>query len=96
MLTKIKAKFVDWLRTLSARDDDVRYYAGLSIADGMSIAWPYIAFSGDLSDLPKEMIDTCRPYNRPSCHKHHKILGDACSVQDEQLADDDNVLLLRL
>lgn len=91
-----KGEFVDWLRTLSARDDDVRYYAGLSLADGMSAAWPYIAFSGDLSDLPEEMIDTCRPYNRPSCQEHHKILGDAFSVQDEQLADDDNVLLLRL
>ena len=42
------------------------------------------------------MIDSCRPYDRPSAQEHHKILGDAFSVQDEQLADDDNVLLLRL
>ena len=56
------------------------------------------AFFGDLSDMPAELVQDqyFRPLDHPKSSGHHKKLGDAMSVQHVQLADEDNVLLLRL
>jgi uncharacterized protein YwqG len=82
---------------LAVRDPDVRYYAGFCFGDAINAAWPYIAFSGDLSDIPSQLVQDLRPIDRLTAGEgHHKMLGDAISVQDVQLADENNVLLLRL
>jgi hypothetical protein len=89
-------EFRKWLQDLATRDSTVRYYSGLKIKEAIHAAWPYIAFSGDTSDLPPEAIEYWRPIDRPTITCHHKMFGDAVSVQAQQLADEDNVLLLRL
>ena len=92
----IADEFCNWLRSLATRDRTVRYYAGLSLGEAMVATWPYVAFSGDLSDFPAGLVQDLRPLDRPTRSSHHKMLGDAMSVQDEQLADETNILLLRL
>jgi Domain of unknown function (DUF1963) len=92
-------EFCNWLRRLATRDQTFRYrYVEPSIQDAIIAAWPYVAFSGDLSDLPAELVQDqyFRPLDHPKSSGHHKMLGDAMSVQHVQLADEDNVLLLRL
>jgi Domain of unknown function (DUF1963) len=90
------ADFCNWLRSLATRDQTIRYYVGGSIPQAITAAWPYVGFSGDLSDFPDGLVQDHRPLVRPMDGSYHKMFGDAMSVQHVQLADDDNVLLLRL
>jgi hypothetical protein len=92
----IAAEFCSWFRSLGTRDQIIRYYVGGSIPEAITAAWPYVAFSGDLSDLPAGIIQDFRPLDRPTDGSYHKMFGDAMSVQHTQLADENNILLLRL
>jgi hypothetical protein len=106
-LAKVPAAVADelcnWLRRLAARDPDIQLYGirfvvELCFWEAIRAAWPYIAFSGDLSDIPSQLVQRLRPMEQSPTggYGHHKILGDAISVQAVQLADENNVLLLRL
>jgi len=92
----IANEFCNWLRGLAAHGWPVGSNVGSSLGEAMIAAWPYVAFSGDLSDFPAELVQDCRPLTRPTEDGYHKMLGDAVSVQSETLADESNVLLLRL
>jgi hypothetical protein len=106
-LAKVPAVVADelcnWLRGLAARESDarlygIRFYVELCFWEAISAAWPYIAFSGDVSDIPSELVQYLRPTEQSPTggYGHHKMLGDAISVQAVQMADENNVLLLRL
>jgi hypothetical protein len=92
----IANEFCNWLRNLAVRERPIGSNVGSSLGEAMIAAWPYVAFSGDLSDFPAELVHDGRPLDRPTEDGYHKMLGDAVSVQDETLADKNNVLLLRL
>jgi hypothetical protein len=92
----ITDEFCNWLRSLAARERPIGSNVGSSLGEAMIAAWPYVAFSGDLSDFPSEMVQDCRPLDRPTEDGYHKMLGEAVSVQSETLADESNILLLRL
>jgi hypothetical protein len=89
-------EFCNWLRSLATRERAVGIDVAYSLADAMIAAWPYVAFSGDLSDFPSGLVQACRPLDRPTEDGYHKMLGNAVSVQDATLADENNILLLRL
>jgi uncharacterized protein YwqG len=92
-------EFCDWLRNLVSCDR-----VGFDeLWQAVGAAWPYVAFSGDVSDFPSELVQCLRPLDRPTedegvweGSRHHKILGNAISQQGVQLSDENNVLLLRL
>ena len=88
-----------WLRAIRMlRLYGIRFYVELCFWEAIRAAWPWIAFSGDLSDIPSQLVQYLRPMEQSPTgdYGHHKILGDAISVQAVQMADESNVLLLRL
>jgi uncharacterized protein YwqG len=89
---------LDFLRWLSVLDENenLKPYLERCLTNGVRAAWPYIAFGGELSDIPSEIIEGGQPWVRPTLGNHHKMFGSAVSVQNVQLADADNILLLRL
>ncbi len=99
----VAEELCNWLRRLAARDPDAGLYGIRPCVEhrfweAIRAAWPWIAFSSDLSDIPSQLVQYLRPKEQSPTgdYGHHKILGDAISVQDVQLADENNVLLLRL
>jgi hypothetical protein len=101
--TAVADELCNWLRRLAARQTDaqlygIRHYVELCSWEAIRAAWPFIAFSGDLSGIPSELVQYLRPMEQSPTgdYGHHKLLGDAISVQAIQMADENNVLLLRL
>jgi hypothetical protein len=91
--TAVADELCDWLRSLAAR------YPGVEPCfwEAIRAARHHIAFSGDLSDIPAQLVEAWQPMERLEVGDgHHKMLGDAISVQDVQMADENNILLLRL
>ena len=100
--TAVADELCDWLRSLAARDPGGqlygdRFHVEQCFWQAIRAARHHIAFSGDLSDIPAQLVEAWRPMERLEVGDgHHKMLGDAVSVQDVQMADENNVLLLRL
>jgi uncharacterized protein YwqG len=100
--TAVADELCNWLRSLAAHDPHVRlygaqFYVELCFWEAIRAARHYIAFSGDLSDIPAQLVQDWQPMERlAKGDGHHKMLGDVISVQAVQLADENNVLLLRL
>ena len=100
--TAVADELCEWLRSLAARDPGGqlygdRFHVELCFWEAIRAARHHIAFSGDLSDIPAQLVEAWQPMERlEEGDGHHKMLGDAISVQAQQLADERNVLLLRL